>query len=323
MPASNIARYYFALQSAKGAPAAAPQYSIDVTGADLAPTPETETRSETGLGRDPGDSYIRVLAAGGGVTTLLRPKTAALLLYGVLGAKAVTGTTRYSHAITPANDQPYMTWWRMVGDSIFERFDDCKITGMNIEWAAGGDVSAALSVIGLNFARLAAIPAGAVYESGPPLRVPGVVYTVEGAVDNSITSGNVNIEAGQTAIQTTAITNSYLEPSARNITLSWEQVYSDVGRYAKALYGSAAGLTPSATIYEGAVKFEFVSPGNAAEKGLTLDIPRVGFSPSTVNPDAGGDPLRLPVAGQAYRPGSGAIITATVINDVASYAPAP
>lgn len=379
MPASNVGRYYFALQSAKGSVASAPQYSVDVTGAELAPTPETEQRSETGLGRDPGDTYIRVLQAGGGMNVLLRAKTAALFLYGVLGAKAVTqlgtawaastakvvgdlgrptaggslwevttagttGTTEptwsnspnigdtipdasvvwtrrqnsnmYEHTLTPANDQPWFTVWRMLGDSIYERFDDCKITASNIEWGAGGDVTAAMSIFGLKFTRLTSIPAGGAHDSATPLRVPGVIYTLEGATDNSLTNGNVNIEANQGPIQTVDITNSYLEPGPRNITGSYEQVYTDVTRYAKVYYGSGTGTSPSETVYTGALNFKF---GKAYGPRLEIDVPKAGFTGATANPDPGGDPLRLPVAWSAYRPASGDITTAKVRNDVASY----
>ena len=318
MPASNVARYYFAFQATKGTPAAAPQYSIDVTSADLSPTVETETRAETGLGRDVGDTYIRLLTAGGNVTTNLRAMTAGALFYGVLGAKAVVGASApYTHTLTVANDQPWMTWWRMVGDAIYERFDDCKITSLNTEWAAGGDVSAALGVTGLNFAKLTgSIPVGATHDSGPVLRVPGVVYTVDSVVDNTLTQGNVNIEAGQTAIQTVNVYPDYLEPGQRTIEVSWEQVFANATRYNDFLY---SGSTPRQTVREMPVKFEFLDPATPAQKALTLEIPRVGMSPSSVNPDPGGDPLRLPVAGQAYRPVSGSIATAIVKNAVATY----
>ncbi|MBW3591456.1 MAG: hypothetical protein KY393_06385 [Actinobacteria bacterium] len=381
MPASNVFRLGLALQSAKGTPATTPQYWVDVTSSDIGPTPETEQRSETGLGRDPGETYIRVLGAGGSASVILRPQTAPLFLYGALGAKAATqlgtawvastaytvgnlvlptntgtnpyifevttagtssttepvwptaegatvtngtvvftnrGALKYNHALTPSNDQPYLTLWRSLGDMIYEQFMDCKITGCNIEWAAGGDVTASISAVGLSFQRLTSEPAGGTYDNAAPLRVPGVVYTIEGAVDNSLTQGNVNVEANQTPIQTVEITNSYLEPGPRNITLGWEQVATDVTRYAKTYYGGATGTEPSKKVYEGAVKFDF---GNVAYgPGLTLDLPRVGFTETPANPDPGGDPLRYPVAGQAFRPQSGSIITANVKNSVAAYA---
>lgn len=332
MPASNVFRLGLALQATKGTPAAAPDYWVDVTSSDIGPAPETEQRSETGLGRDPGETYIRVLGAGGSASVILRPQTAPLFFYGALGAKSTTADPNgggagvpgapYNHVLTPANDQPYFTMWRELGDMIYEQFVDCKITGCNVEWAAGGDVTASLTVVGLSFTRLTSSPAGGTYDNGAPFRVPGVVYTIEGAVDNSLTQGNVNIEAGQTAIQTVNITNSYLEPGQRNITLGWEQVASDVDRYAKTYYGGPTGTNPAETVYEGAVLFEFgeMAPASGSSgPGLSLDIPRTGFTETTANPDPGGDPLRYPVAGQAFRPASGSIITATVVNGVSGY----
>ena len=44
MPASNVARIGFAVQSARGAVAAEPQYWMNLTGGGMRPTPETEQR---------------------------------------------------------------------------------------------------------------------------------------------------------------------------------------------------------------------------------------------------------------------------------------
>lgn len=320
MPASNIFRLGFALQTAKGTPAAAPQYLLDVTASDLGPQPNIEQREETGSGRDGGDSYVSLLSFGGSASVLLRPKFAGFLLYALLGAKAVTGVASpYSHTLIPADDQPWVTIWRFLSNSIYERAQDCKITRGEFSWEAGGDVAVGMQAMGLRFERLTAIPVGGVYDSGVPFRVPGKVRnTIEGAVNDTIPGGTLVIEAAQTAIQTTQIYNSYLEPARREITANWQEVYQSIDRYAKILYGSAAGTVPTETVYEGAVKFGFGDL--TAGPGLEFDMPRFGFQTTNADPNPDGAPLRIPVAGKAYRPPSAPIVTARVVNDVAAYA---
>lgn len=383
MPASNVFQLAFALQSAKGAAAATPQYLIDVTDADLKPTADIQEREETGLGRDVGDNYIKVLSAEGSASIICRPKTTALLLYGVLGAKAAaalgtvwtsgatytqgqiilptdttatpyifevttagtSGTTeptwgttpgattpgagggtavytnrgalKTTHTLTPAADQPWMTVWRSLAGSIHEKFTDCKITQMQFEWEAGGDLTASMDIYGLAFERLSSFPAGGTYEQGQPFRVPGMEYSLESSVNDAITGGSLTIDAAQEPLQTVKIYNSYLEPSKREITASYDEIYQNVSRYAKTIYGSATGLAPSETIYEGAFQATFGQ--YAYGPGLRFVIPRFQFSEVEATPDSGGDPLVTPVSGKAARPNSGSILTATVVNDVASY----
>lgn len=307
-----------ALQSAKGVAATAPQYKFDVTDSDFMPAMEVEEREETGLGRDRGDNYIRLLSAEGSASVTCRPATTALFLYGVLGAKAVTGAAApYTHTLTPADDQPWLTVWRTLANGIHERFTDCKITTAEFEWEAGGDVMLSMDIMGLAFERLAAMPAGGIYEQGQPLRVPSMEYLVEGVANDAIVSGSLSIEANQEGLQTNKITNSYLEPTKREISASYDEIYQNVSRYAKVIYGAAAGLTPTETLYEGALQFTF---GNyTTGPALRLAIPRFQFSEVEATPDSGGDPLMVPVSGIAARPATGSILTATVVNSVATY----
>lgn len=146
-----------------------------------------------------------------------------------------------------------------------------------------------------------------------------MVNTVEGVIENTQTQGNLNIQAAQSPIQTVGIFNQYLEPGLRNIEYSYEQVMVDIARYAKTVYGAAAGTTLAQSIYEGTLKFDFGTLTGAGP-GLSLNIPRALFNPTTPQPDTGGDPLRLAVAGIAARPaGGGNVLSIDVYNDVASY----
>lgn len=379
MPASNVARIGIGIQTAKGTASTAPLFWLNLTGGGMRPTPETAQRSETGLGRDVGATYITVLSASGDPGLLLRPKTAALIYYGVLGAKAVApfgtlwttaqtytlgqiirnstgitfevttagtgGTTEptgtavgqvvpatggaavytvrslvalYKHTLTPANDQPYLTVWKELGDSIFEKFVDVKLTAANLEYAAGGDLALSSTLMGLNFQRLASSPGGGTHDLDVPFRVPGAKYTIGASPDDTLASGNVNMEAAQNAVQTNKITYSYIQPGTRTITFGYEGVYVDVTRYAQVYYDKSdgTGTVPAEAPFFAAVTKQF---GPDYGPYIKYTLAKALFYEATSDPDPGGAPMMISVAGAADIPASGPIATVEVVNDVASY----
>lgn len=323
MPASNQYQIGIALQSAKGQVVTSPQYWLDVTGGDIGPNPEVERRSETGLGVDVGEQYIRVLSGGGDANVILRPSTAPLLFYGLLGAKAVTGASApYTHTITAASVKPFFTVFKSMGGTLYEKYSDCHFTGGNVQWSPGGDVTMDLTILALAFNRSTVAYTGGTYSATEqPFRYPSAVMTVNSVVQNNIGEGNINFEWASTAIQTNAITNSYLEPGSREITGSWNEVWETVNRYAEMYYGSSGGTTASPTQFEAPINFVF--PHATAGQSLTISAPRFKFGTGQPTPDPGGDPMRLPIAGSIERPASGSIATAAIANAVASYVVSP
>ncbi len=391
MPSTNISRVGLAPQSVKGTEATAPLVWVNLTGGNMGINPEIETRSETGAGVDVGDRYIRVLAGGGDPSFLLRPLSAPLFYYAILGARAsaTTGTTWSSgaaltlgqvikpttwsqpatlttaaisaatsnvftvtsagtagtteptwssvpiggtvnatggtavfrndgpggnrHTITPANTKPYFTVWFELGLDLFLIFKDCKFTSMNMEFAAGGDLTVSTGLISGSYRRVAATVGGGYYDQVyAPLRVPGAVYNIAGSPDQSLASGNFNIDSAVNPVQTDQITYSYLEDGQREITFGYEGVYVDVQRYAQVYMGSSSGLTPASTIYEGAMDWTF-GPGG---QKIKYTLQRALFTEAGASPDPGANPLMLSVGGAAGRVTSGSICQIDIDNAV-------
>lgn len=388
MPSTNISRVGLAPQTLKGTEATAPIVWLNLTGGNMGINPEIETRSETGAGVDVGDRYIRVLAGGGDPSFLVRPLSAPLLYYSILGARAsaVTGTTwsaaaSYTlgqvikpttwaqpanfaaigtttnvfevttagtsgtteptwasvpiggsvnatagtavyinrgpggnrHTLTPANTKPYFTVWFELADSLFLIFKDCKFTSMNMEFAAGGDLAVSAGLISGSYRRVAATVGGGYYDQVyAPLRVPGAVYNIAASPDQSLASGNFNIDSAVNPVQTDGITYTYLEDGQREITFGYEGVYTDVQRYAQVYMGSSSGLTPSSTIYEAAMDWTF---GNGGQK-IKYTLQRALFTEAGAAPDPGANPLMLSVGGAAGRVTSGNIAQVEIDNGV-------
>lgn len=330
MPASNVYRLGFAFQEGKGQIADQPQWLSAVTSAEIAPTMETEQRSETGLGRDVGDTYIRVLSSGGSASVLVRPGMAGLIMYGVMGGYSyeapAAGADAGTHSFWPASDQPWMTVWRMFGDEdwspnhrLIERFHDCKITGAQFTGEAGGDLTCGLTIMGLNFERLDAFPTGGFFDAGLPLRVPGAQYRAEGVLQDAYTTTNFNIQANQTQLQTTDVTYRYMEPSQREITAGYTEIYQEVLNYVRVHYD--ADGSPRTDPFAMSLDYTWRDPGNTAS--MTLGIPRFQVAASPLQPNSGGDPLTMEISGRAARPSDPAvrIANASVTNAYAEYGP--
>lgn len=324
MAPSNVARLYFALQAVKGAPAAAPQYAVDFSGGTGPVLNRTiGDRPLTGLGRDPGNSFIQKLEASGSFSMPVFAKTSAFFAYAALGTKGVTGAGPYVHALSPANSQPYLTIWRSLFDGIYERIDDCKVTSLGYTWEAGGDLMCEISVVGTTVTPLASIPAGSTYDGGEPLRVPDMVYDVDGAEVDTITGGSLTIETPHEGVQTRLITPSYvLESGPRVITASFNELYINPDRYNLINYNDTtpAGGAASTSIYDGEVILTFGDP--TAGPGLVFDIPFFAFSSIELAPAADAGVLMQTVGGQAWRDpatGNGPVLTMEATNSIASY----
>ena len=91
------------------------------------------TTAGTGGTTEPAGTQVGTVVAATGGTAVYTLRSLTLL---------------NKHVFTPANDQPYMTVWKELGDSIFERFTDCKLTAANLEFAAGGDLALSTTLDG-------------------------------------------------------------------------------------------------------------------------------------------------------------------------------
>jgi hypothetical protein len=148
--ASNIGDLGIGIQSTKGTAATTANVRTFLTGGAVEPMRETADLEEsTGVRMRSGIFVVRA-RAGGSPAFYARPELAPVLLYGALGAKAVTGAgDPYTHTLTVAATQPWLTIWRNVGGLIYERFPDCKISQLVIRSVAGAPVTMEATIVGL------------------------------------------------------------------------------------------------------------------------------------------------------------------------------
>src|SRR5262245_23031109 len=147
---SSIGYYLIGKQTAKGTPATTFRKYRAAGAASLAPVKERAVYSMTDIGRDQGDSYTTGVRVEGDLPLYLHPYGAALLFASVLGTVVETGSSpNFTHTITPADDLPWMTVWRQVGNVITEQYLDCKFNTLRLESSAGSPAMITVGVIGI------------------------------------------------------------------------------------------------------------------------------------------------------------------------------
>lgn len=325
MPPTNEYQIGIAAQTAKGTPATAPAYVLDVTAADLRPVRETARREETGQGLDQGDMMVNRIASQGGFTAVVRRDWIGLALYLAYGAKAVVAPVApavdYTHTFTMANARPYFAIWRYVfngANALYERFDDCMASALNFTGSAGGDLLCQFNLAGLKPTRLTAKPSGGVYDTSLPIRYPDSVLSRGGVASDAVSQIALNHNLGVNTRQTNKIYDSYVEPGTRSIEVTSTEVFEGLGPYNTTIYGSPTGTEPSSAITYEALNYAFKD--EAGVERLVFDAPRYGYGTAELNgPNANAEIAEYAMAGFLNRPASGSIVTATLKNTVAIY----
>lgn len=327
--ASNVFTFAWGRQSARNVPVL-PRYKMKVTGSDFQPVKDTDRIAETGTGRDGGERFTTRIHAEGGADQVLRPNVGVDLLHGVFGslAHASASGTGEEHTATMADDQPYYTAYRYLGNTLIERFLNCKMGQLVVSGAAGGNVAAALTMLGGESRLMDALPANwsadsvspaadaAVLDTDFPFRVPGVRYFNETVRKRTIRDFSITIAATQTPIQTDEVFDSYIEPGPRTIDVSHTELFQDLALYRKVLYASAASGNPrvSDEIPRGEWKAQFGNLTNGP--GFEIVIPNLAYMTAPLTPDPGGDPLQMAVTGSADPVEGDSIVTARIVNEL-------
>lgn len=300
----------------------APKFVFDVNASDLGPSKDTTRREETGQSVDVGDPVVTRIAGGGGFTVYARPTLLGYLLWGVLGAKTVAGAAApFTHTQTPADDKPYFTIWRtLFGGAvrITEVFEDCKLTQAVLSGEPGGDVMCQVGAVALNFRKLpngAPMPSGGAYVDDLPLRVPNRVFNKNGQAADNVANFSLTINSAVNTAQTSKITDSYAEQGRREMTLSFEEVFTDPATYERAYYN--ADGSPRTGVHYEPIGMRFLDEAGAER--LTVDAPRFGYNTAPLTPNPNGEIARQGVEGWVARNPGGAALTTSVKNAVASY----
>lgn len=293
-------------------------YKNPLSGGNIGPVRETDNLSETDASRDRGITYVSTSGVEGSPEFYVRDASAGFWLWAALGSDAASGTTNYTHVITPANNLPYITVWRNIGDTLWEEFRDCKVSTLTIGAEAGQPLTITAAVQGLQTTRLTATPDTATpitIESGPVYNFNDAAVTLAGGATALVRSFELTIENNVTRQQTDDVVPYDVYEGQREVSLSFDLIFETLAEYNKFHYGGAAGTTISPLVYTTAAVFTFTKGAN---NEISFNLPSIAYTEFPVEPNPGGDAIIASVAAAAQRGGS-PVVTATVKNQVAVY----
>jgi Phage tail tube protein len=313
----NDALLALAKQTAKGTPNTTYTDALPFSGGSIAPSRTIDQLSETDSQRDQGVSFVQITGVEGDPEVYVRDASIHRLLNGVLGSTATTGTTNYTHTATPANTIPYFTFFREIGDTLYEQFNDCKISELTISADAGNPLTAAITLNGTQATRLAAEPASVTsltLAAGTVYNFNDATVTLAGAATALVSSFELTISNNVTTQQTDDSVPYDVIEGLREVTLGFTLIFETLAEYNRFHYGSTSGTAQVATLGSTSADFLFTKGINNT---IQFTLPNIAYQEFPVNPDPGGDPVTVDVTAVAQRGGS-PVVTAITKNQIAT-----
>lgn len=310
-----------ARQTAKGSfvtPSATNSFKTAFSGGNVSPVRAIDRLAETDSSRDRGVAYVQTSGVEGSPQIYVRDASIGFWLYAALGADAVAGTTNFTHTITPSNSLPYVTAWKDLADTLYERYEDCKVSSIEVQAEAGSPLQATVGLQGRNTTRLTAAPDNAApiaIESSTVYNFNNATVTLSGGATAIVRSFDLTIENNVSRQQTDDVIPYDVVEGSREVSLGFDLIFEDLREYNSFHYGTTTGTAISSTIYTTSATFLFSLGTN---NNIQFTIPSLAYEEFPVDPDPGGDPIVASVRAVAQR-GASPVVTAVVRNQVATY----
>lgn len=319
--AGNQAWFALAKQSSgRGTPATAAVDTLAFSGGTASPNREVDQLSETDASRQEGSSYVRTTGSAGSPECYVRDANIHHILELALGTLASSGTTNYTHTITPAASLPYATFWRKQGSILWEQFDDCKVSELTISADAGSPLTAAISFVGRAATRLTADPISG-WSAPADAIATGSVYnyneaevTLAGSATSLVSSFELTITNNVSPQQTDDAVPYDVVEGLFGVSLGFDVIFDSIAEYARFHTGSTSGTAQSSSLATTSANFIF---SKGANNSIAFDFPLIAYEEFPVDPDPGGAPVVASVRARSQRGGS-PFVTATVKNQRAT-----
>jgi hypothetical protein len=311
----NQAYLAWSKQTAKGTPNTTYARRSPFSGGNIQPARTVESLSETDANRDIGVSYVSSVGVEGAPEIYVRDNSIDSILEAALGANVDSGTTNFTHTITPANTIPYLTLFRGIGGTLFEQFNDNFISELTISAEAGQPLTASADIVGRTALRLAAEPGSLpALESGAAYTFNDAAVTLGGGATALVSSFELTIANNVSSQQTDDFVPYDVVVGQREVTLGYTLVFEDLLQYNLFHYGSTSGTAHSGALATTSAAFTFTKGVN---NEISFTLPSIAYQEFGVEPDPGGDPITVDVRAQAQR-GVSPVVTAVVKNQKAT-----
>lgn len=319
------------IQAARGTASIIPSVRFPITGGGLDGAKVVVPIDETNRTRVRGTTYVSELNVDGTPEAAARVKMLGMLLYGVMGAKAVSGAgDPYTHTFTLASTTPYLTFWKNLGPTSggdYERFQDCKIAGLVIRSASGGFLTLAPTVIGLATANQALVEGTVTLEDDAgvlKLSDGAGALLIDGTAVDSIEDFTFTIGQGAQRLRGVKAAGYAVSEGRMELMLETTQLYDPafIDRFKYGTTSPADDEAMDADTYEltSGIDWTFTLPGSPVHS-LQLTATRVQVAIAPLDPNVNGDALRMRCTYTILQPsGGGTALTAKVKNGLTSYA---
>ena len=320
-PANANAYVGFGKQAAKGSAIAPSYFAAFLGGVELNPNAGMRVIREGGTGtyiaRHTKDLYVPGLKFG----CAARPILAGAILAFLLGDDTISGASDpYTHTLTAATSNLWLTLERNVDDDLIERIVDSVLTEVTIDIRKrdqGAEVLLTAVGTGLTLDRPSATAES--YESSRPfLRSDVASWSLDNAAETNVESATITLRwRYDEAISADAVTRLTLAKLHLEVEVQTVQVWSaaaDKSAYVGTHYGTASGTAASATVYGSTTKafeVDLSYTESAKARQLKVTIPAMEWTEAKVTePDPEASQVgRLTRKGIMVKPSAGAAIT--------------
>lgn len=322
---TRLVQLGFAVQTAKGSPAAAPTRVVGLKGGKVYDIELEEGELDTTWNNRVLAGFDRTQGIPVSDATLVAmPKSIGTILKAALGAVATSVDTPTvglnEHIFTVADALPYVTLWGKFGSSDSARIEDAKIDELEFSWEKSGAAELKVKFMGCDTDLSIAFPTPG---AGVPetvsdgvLKGMGGTFTVDGSAAR-VLGGSIKISNGlEPIVPSNSVTPEDIFEARAGIEVSLKVKPENLQTWRKIVTGSTSGAAVSADVLYGAIALGFTGPDSAT---LDFEAPKVAYSTSMPDADPNGGAAELSITGRIVIPSSGSPITATLVNDVVSY----
>lgn len=316
----------FGKQGSEGVAQTTPKFQIPMESGFAGPERSVENLPWTNDSQDMVGAYVSRNAGAFSFTLPVLPVSSVGLLEAVLGSRNTSGSGPYTHALTPSDTLPFETIFYKQPGGNYWQLTDAKVGNAELGWSPGSPLSLSIDGSAKTVARSGSTWTTPTLTEGvdPFFTFVGATVKIDAAATPAATTvhnvgaGSISIARNLDPIQTDAITDQFVVEGNREISISLSDVVLEDNDFINAVYtGTTSGTALSGSVIYGSASFTFLdSQGtSAATRSLVIALPNVHWTIDQIpEGSGGGQTATYSVTGRAYKPSSGASITATVIN---------
>jgi hypothetical protein len=315
----NVAWLAAAKQTVKGTANTTYAYTFPFSGGNIQPTREVGRLAETDSSRDQGTAFVARVGVEGTPEVYVRDASLPFWIHAAFGTTGTAGATNYTHTqTTGVTDLPYLTLARNIGNSLYEQFEDCKVTSLTVRAGAGEPLTAAIGIIGRQAKVKTVAPTPPATQSGAVYSYNEAAVTLGGGATSLISGFETTLENGVSSQQTDDYIPYDVVEGQRSASVGFDMIFESPAEYYKFHYGPAPadGTVQTGTLFETSAVFTFTKGAN---NEIKFDFLHLVYEEFPVEPDPGGEPVTASVRGATVRHPTDPVLRITTKNQVASY----